>query len=87
MNNLRELRKENGYSQEQMAAELGVSLSMYQKVEQGNAKAGRNFMEKIKQRFPEASIDYIFFLQAIAIFLLFRAHKGGITHERDNGTA
>lgn len=62
MNNLRELRKENGYSQEQMAAELGVSLSMYQKVEQGNAKAGRNFMEKIKQRFPEASIDYIFFV-------------------------
>ena len=61
MNNLRELRKENGYSQEQMAAELGVSLSMYQKVEQGNAKAGRNFMEKIKQRFPEASIDYILF--------------------------
>lgn len=61
MNNLRKLRKENGYSQEQMAAELGVSLSMYQKVEQGNAKAGRNFMEKIKQRFPEASIDYIFF--------------------------
>ena len=61
MNNLRELRKENGYSQEQMAAELGVSLSMYQKVEQGNAKAGRNFMEKIKQRFPEASIDNIFF--------------------------
>ena len=61
MNNLRELRKENGYSQEQMAAELGVSLSMYQKVEQGNAKAGRNFMEKIKQRFPEASTDYIFF--------------------------
>jgi hypothetical protein len=34
---------------------------MYQKVEQGNAKAGRKFMEKIKQRFPEASIDYIFF--------------------------
>lgn len=52
MNNLRELRKENGFNQEQMAAELGVSLSMYQKVEQGNAKAGRKFMEKIKQRFP-----------------------------------
>lgn len=61
MNNLRELRKENGFSQEQMAAELGVSLSMYQKVEQGNAKAGRAFMEKLKCRFPEASIDHIFF--------------------------
>lgn len=61
MNNLRELRKENGFSQEQMAAELGVSLSMYQKVEQGNAKAGWAFMEKLKCRFPEASIDHIFF--------------------------
>lgn len=61
MNNLRELRKENRFSQEQMAAELGVSLSMYQKVEQGNAKAGRAFMEKLKCRFPEASIDHIFF--------------------------
>lgn len=61
MNALRELRTENGFSQEKMAAELGVSLSMYQKVEQGNAKAGRAFMEKIKSRFPEVSIDYIFF--------------------------
>lgn len=86
MNNLRELRKENGLNQEQMAAELGVSLSMYQKVEQGNAKAGRKFMEKIKQRFPEASIDYIFLLLT-AEFPLLRARKGGLTHERDNGTA
>lgn len=61
MNALRELRTENGFSQEKMAAELGVSLSMYQKVEQGNAKAGRAFMEKIKRRFPGVSIDYIFF--------------------------
>lgn len=86
MNNLRELRKENGLNQEQMAAELGVSLSMYQKVEQGNAKAGRKFMEKIKQRFPEASIDYIFFATNSGIPLL-KARKGGLTHERDNGTA
>lgn len=86
MNNLRELRKENGLNQEQMAAELGVSLSMYQKVEQGNAKAGRKFMEKIKQRFPEASIDYIFFATNSGISAV-QARKGGLTHERDNGTA
>lgn len=61
MINLREFRKQKGMSQEKMAAELGVSLSMYSKVEQGNAKAGRAFMEKIKRRFPEASIDFIFF--------------------------
>lgn len=61
MNNLREFRVERGYSQEKMAIELGVSFSMYAKVEQGNAKAGRAFMEKLKCRFPEASIDHIFF--------------------------
>lgn len=86
MNNLREFRKENGLNQEQMAAELGVSLSMYQKVERGNAKAGRKFMEKIKQRFPEASIDYIFFATNSGLPLL-QARKEGLTHERDNGTA
>lgn len=61
MSKLQEFRKQKGLSQEKIAAELGVSLSMYQKVEQGNAKAGRAFMEKIKHRFPEVSIDYIFF--------------------------
>lgn len=58
---LREFRTQKGLSQEKMAIELGVSLSMYAKVEQGTAKAGRAFMEKIKHRFPEASIDNIFF--------------------------
>ena len=60
MNNLRELRKENGFNQEQMAAELGVSLSMYQKVEQGNAKAGRKFMEKIKNAFRKQALIIFF---------------------------
>lgn len=58
---LKEFRKQKGLSQEKMASELGVSLSMYAKVEQGAAKAGRNFMEKIKRKYPEASIDHIFF--------------------------
>lgn len=60
MNNLRELRKENGLNQEQMAAELGVSLSMYQKVEQGNAKAGRKFMEKSNSAFRKQALTIFF---------------------------
>lgn len=44
-----------------MAIKLGVSLSMYAKVEQGAAKAGRTFMERIKDNYPDASIDHIFF--------------------------
>ena len=58
---LREFRTQKGLSQEKMAIELGVSLSMYAKVEQGTAKAGRAFMEKIKHHVPEESIDNIFF--------------------------
>jgi len=58
---LKEFRTQKVLSQEKMANELGVSLSMYAKVEQGTAKAGRNFMEKIKRKYPEASIDHIFF--------------------------
>lgn len=61
MDTLREFRAQRGLSQEKMAIELGVSLSMYAKVENGAAKAGRAFMEKIKSRFPEVSIDDIFF--------------------------
>ena len=45
---LREFRTQKGISQEKMAIKLGVSLSMYAKVEQGAAKAGRAFMERIK---------------------------------------
>lgn len=58
---LREFRTQKGLSQEKMAIELGVSLSMYAKVEQGAAKAGRTFMERIKEHYPEANIDHIFF--------------------------
>lgn len=61
MDTLREFRAQRGLSQEKMAIELGISLSMYAKVENGAAKAGRAFMEKIKLRFPEVSIDNIFF--------------------------
>ena len=35
---LREFRTQKGLSQEKMAIELGVSLSMYDKVEQGRGE-------------------------------------------------
>lgn len=58
---LREFRTQKGISQEKMAREMEVSLSMFAKVEQGATKAGRAFMEKVKEHYPEASIDHIFF--------------------------
>lgn len=61
MSELRKLRREKGYSQEKMASLLGMSLSMYSKVEQGKVQASMGFMKKIKAQFPDANIDQIFF--------------------------
>lgn len=61
MEELKSLRLSRGLSQADMAQELGVSLSLYVKVEQGTVPASRAFMEKFKCRFPHESIDFIFF--------------------------
>ena len=44
-----------------MAKEIGITLSMYEKVEGGRVKASAKFMKRFKKRFPDISIDDIFF--------------------------
>ena len=61
MNKLKEFRKNRGMTQENMAQTLGITLSMYEKVEGGRAGASAAFMRRLKEAFPEASIDAIFF--------------------------
>lgn len=61
MDTLKQFRLSVSLSQEKMAQRLGCSVSMYQKVERGQAKPSRGFMEKVKTQFPFASIDEIFF--------------------------
>lgn len=58
---LKKMRKELNLTQKSMARSIGVSLSMYEKVERGHKKASRNFMESIKRVYPEVIIDNIFF--------------------------
>ena len=58
---LREFRKAHGLSQDAMARKLGITLSMYEKVESGRAGASAAFMRRLKNAFPEVSIDHIFF--------------------------
>lgn len=48
-------------TQEAMAIKLGITLSMYEKVEGGRAGASAAFMRRIKNAFPDANIDDIFF--------------------------
>lgn len=61
MNNLRDFRKLEGLTQEQMAKKLGFTVSMYEKVEGGRAGASAAFMRKFKLVFPHADIESIFF--------------------------
>ncbi len=61
MEKLKEFRKEKGLSQEKMAKILDITLSMYEKVEGGRAGASAAFMRRLKNAFPEANIDSLFF--------------------------
>jgi transcriptional regulator with XRE-family HTH domain len=61
MEKLKEFRKKLGISQEAMAKKLGITLSMYEKVEQGRANASAGFMKRFKSAFSDASVDDIFF--------------------------
>lgn len=66
---LREFRKAQGLSQKIMAEKLGITLSMYEKVEGGRTGASAAFMSRVKSAFPEVVIDDIF-LQITATKLL-----------------
>ena len=63
MQQLRELRKKHGLTQKSMAQKMGITLSMYEKVEGGRVKASSAFMRRIKTIFPDANIDAIFFAE------------------------
>ena len=64
MDKLKAFRNTTGLSQDNMARKIGVSLSMYQKVERGAVRATRGFMDKLKAAYPHVSIDVMFFSEA-----------------------
>lgn len=57
---LKQLRKELKLSQEAMSTKIGVTLSYYQKIEQGQVMAGAGFIRKLKKAFPAMSADIFF---------------------------
>ncbi len=61
MERLKRFRQDQGLTQEAMARRLGFTLSMYEKVEAGRARASASFMRRFKEAFPRVSIDSIFF--------------------------
>ena len=57
---LYEIRRLNGLSQEAAAALFGVSASYYIKVETGYCKAGRGFIERFRELYPNEDINIFF---------------------------
>ena len=59
MKTLKEFREAIGKTKQEMANEIGISYSMYDQLERGKRKAGRELIEKIKKTYPILDI-YIF---------------------------
>ena len=60
MKYLKKFRADKGMSREQMAEKLGVSLSLYDKIEFEARTPSRNFLNRFKQAFPEFDMNIFF---------------------------
>lgn len=57
---VRNLRMEKNLTCRKMAETIGVSRSLYEKVEYGDKVPGRQFMEKFKKTFPSFDMNIFF---------------------------
>jgi hypothetical protein len=60
MNCLIEFRKNNFFTKQEMANKLGVSLSLYEKVECSDRHPSRSFLSKFKEVFPSYDMNIFF---------------------------
>lgn len=60
MNCLKKFREDMGYTQQEMANILGVSRSLYEKVEYSDRKPSRSFLSKFKEKFPTFNMNIFF---------------------------
>lgn len=60
MKELKEFRSIIGLTTSQIAANIGVSKSLYEKVENGHRKPSNNFLNKLKKKYPNFDINIFF---------------------------
>jgi transcriptional regulator with XRE-family HTH domain len=60
MNKIKKIRIDRGYTMQEFADVLEVSKSLIEKLETGNKKTSRSFLEKLKKVFPEIDINIFF---------------------------
>lgn len=65
LNTLIDFREHQKLTVAQMSEILGVSRSLYQKIEYGNRGASRKFIQRFKKTFPTSDIVAIFFTNDI----------------------
>nr|DAZ36331.1 MAG TPA: helix-turn-helix domain protein [Caudoviricetes sp.] len=57
---LKSFRNENGYTLDEMAEILGISKSLYEKIEYNDREPSRNFLTKFKKAFPDVDMNVFF---------------------------
>ena len=60
---LRNYRLEQQKSIKEMSDSIGVSKSLYEKIEYGQRTPSYNFVKKFKNRYPQCNSDLLFFSQ------------------------
>jgi len=60
MEELKEFRNSLGLTLVEFANEIGVSKSLYEKVESGFRKPSREFTTKLKTKYPEFDVNSFF---------------------------
>ena len=60
MKTLREFREAIGMTQEEMAINLLISKSFYEKIESGKRKPGRELIERFKTKYPILDVNIFF---------------------------
>lgn len=60
MGQLKKIREELGLSMDEMAEKLDMSTSMYEKIEYGYRSPSRQFISKMKEKFPYIDTNIFF---------------------------
>lgn len=57
---LREFRNSLNLTAQEFANEIGISKSLYDKVETGTRKPSREFLTKLKKKYPQFDVNIFF---------------------------
>lgn len=60
MNDIKTIRVLLGRTADEFASDLGVSLSMYEKVEYGYIEPSKKMIRNLKKKYPFVDINYFF---------------------------